>query len=105
MRTVEFRNLLDEKNALRVNFELDQGSVIKFVAQLECCFDDKFVPVVRYGTAHNFAHCDRLHPYEPAQKIRISAQNFNEALTFAIQDLTDNWKSYRRRYERWIDGI
>ncbi len=55
MRTVEFRNLLDEKNALRVKFELDQGSVIKFVAQLECRLDDKFVPVVRYDTAHNFA--------------------------------------------------
>ena len=50
-------------------------------------------------------HCDRLHPYEPAQKIRISARNLNEALTFAINDLTDNWKNYRRRYELWIEGV
>ena len=102
MRTVEFRNLLDEKDALRVKFELDQGSVVKFVVQLECRFNDKFVPVIRYDTAHDFAHCDRLHPYEPAQKIRMSASDCNEALTFAIQDLTENWKYYRRRYDRWM---
>jgi hypothetical protein len=104
MRIVEFRNLLDEKNALRVKFELNQGRVVRFVVQLECRFDDKFVPVVRYDTAHDFAHCDRFHPYEPAQKIRMSLQNLNEALTYAVQDLTDNWKDYRRRYERWTDG-
>jgi hypothetical protein len=104
MRIVEFRNLLDEKNALRVEFELDQGKVTNFVVQLECRFGDKFVPVVRYDTAHNFAHCDRLHPYEPPQKIRMSARNFNELLTYAIQDLTDHWKTYRRRYEIWMNG-
>ncbi|HLC15676.1 MAG TPA: hypothetical protein VJL89_05565, partial [Thermodesulfovibrionia bacterium] len=64
MRHVEFRKLLDEDNALRVRFEIDKGRVSQFVVQLECTFDDEWIPVVRYDTAHGFAHCDKLHPYQ-----------------------------------------
>lgn len=103
MRHIEFRHLLNEHNALRVRFELEQGKVIKFIAQLECRFNEQWIPVVRFDTAHNFAHCDRLHPYEPAQKIRMDTQDYNEALTLAIQDLTKNWMSYQRRYEKWLE--
>ena len=35
MRTVEFRRLLNDGNALRVRFELEQGLVTKFVVQLD----------------------------------------------------------------------
>ncbi|NJN53376.1 MAG: hypothetical protein HC804_00660 [Anaerolineae bacterium] len=102
MRTVEFRHLLDESNAIRVRFELDQGTVLKFMVQLECLIDYEWTAVVRYDTAHHFAHCDRLHPYEPAQKARMATQNYNEALTHAMGDLTGNWDSYRRRYKQWL---
>ena len=50
MRTVEFRRLLDEDNALRVRFELESGDVMMFLVQLECKFEDKWLPVVRYDT-------------------------------------------------------
>jgi DNA-directed RNA polymerase subunit L len=103
VRTVEFRRLLDDDNALRVRFELERGQVLKFVVQLECYFDDEWVPVVRYDTAHDFAHCDRLHPYEPTVKTRMGTQDYNEALTFAIQDLANNWSDYRRRYKEWLE--
>ena len=103
MRTVEFRRLLNESNALRVWFELGQGQVVQFVVQLECCFAGEWIPVVRYDTAHNFAHCDRLHPYEPTRKTRLVTRDYNEALTSAIRDLTDNWRKYRERYEKWLE--
>ncbi len=102
MRIVEFRNILDENNALRVKFELNQGNVTSFVVQLECNFGDKYVPVIRYDTAHNIAHCDKLHPYRETEKIEMNIQDYNESLTFAMQDLKENWFRYRRRYERWI---
>lgn len=101
MRTVEFRNLLDHKNALRVKFNLEQGRVRQFMVQLECEFENDWLPVVRYDTAHGFAHCDRLHPYKDTVKTGLVTQNYNEALTFAIQDLTNNWQEYRRRYQEW----
>lgn len=105
MRLVEFRRFLDDKNALRVRFELERGKVLKFMLQLESRFedDDKWIPVIRYDTAHGFAHCDKLHPYEAAMKTKMVTQDYNEALTIAMDDLANNWKSYRRRYDRWLN--
>ena len=104
MRLVEFRRYLSHDNALRVSFELEHGRVVGFSVQLECRFgDDEWVPVVRYDTAHGFAHCDRLHPYDPAVKTGMISRDYNEALTLALQDLASNWGSYRRRYEEWLN--
>jgi len=104
MRLVEFHRLLNDDNALRVQFELEHGNVLKFVVQLECRFGKSgaFTPVVRYDTAHGFAHCDRLHPYEKSSKITMATQNYNEALTFAMEDLVNEWHAYRRRFEEWL---
>ena len=101
-RQVELRRLLGNGNALRVRFEIEQGEVVQFVVQLECLFDEQWVAVVRYDTAHGFAHCDRLHPYESAAKTRLHTTDYNQALTFAIGDLTTNWQQYRERYEQWL---
>ena len=102
MRTVEFRYLLDDLNALRVQFDLERDQVLRFVVQLACRFNGEWHPVVRYDTAHDFAHRDLLHPSGPTQKTELDIQNYNEALTFAQRDLTENWKTYRRRYEQWL---
>jgi hypothetical protein len=102
MRTVEFRRLLDDENALRVRFELERERVHQFVVQLECRFDTEWHPVVRYDTAHHFAHKDVLHPSGETEKLELAGQDYNEALTFAIQDLSNNWQAYRQRYERWL---
>lgn len=102
MRTVQFRNLLDSQNALRVRFDLRQGQVVAFVVQLECLFSEGWHPVVRYDTAHNFAHRDILHPFGEVRKESLATRNYNEALTFSIEDLTENWRKYRGRYEQWL---
>jgi len=103
-RLVEFHRFLNEENALRVQFELDHGKVFKFVVQLECRFGgvDIFTPVVRYDTAHGFAHCDQIHPYGKSSKITMATQDYNEALTFAMDDLAKSWRAYRRRFEEWL---
>lgn len=104
MRLVEFHRHLDDDNSLRIGFELEHGKVLKFIVQLECRFAEggELTPVVRYDTAHGFAHCDRLHPYEKTAKTTMTTQNYNEALTFSIDDLVSNWRTYRRRYEKWL---
>ena len=71
MRQVQFRRLLDEENALRVNFKLERGQIEAFVVQLECSFSrDKWTPVVRYDTTHGFAHRDTMHPLERDGEVR-----------------------------------
>ena len=104
MRMVEYRRFLDSDNALRVRFELERGRVLKFMIQLEGRFENSagWVPIVRYDTAHGFAHCDKLHPYEAATKIEMRTRDYNEALTTAVDDLVNNWHTYRRRYARWL---
>jgi hypothetical protein len=102
MRTVEFRRLFDDKNAARVWFELEQNKVLNFVVQLECRMNGKWRPVVRYDTAHGFAHRDVLHPSSETEKTEMTIENYNDALTFAIKDLVENWERYRRRYEQWL---
>jgi DNA-directed RNA polymerase subunit L len=95
---------LNDSNAIRVRFELEHGYVQKFMVQLECQFreDEKWKPVIRYDTAHGFAHCDRLHPYQETVKTRMTTNDYNEALSFAMNDLVNNWTAYRRRYEEWL---
>ena len=102
MRTVEFRRLFDDKNAARVQFELERDRVLRFVVQLECRFNGDWNPVVRYDTVHEYAHLDVLHPSGETTKSQMNTRDYNEALTFAIHDLTQNWEGYRRRYERWL---
>lgn len=104
MRTVEFRRLLDFDNALRVTFETERGQIIRFVVQLECQFmeDGDWIPVVRYDTAHGYAHRDIMRPNGKEEKSRIPTQDYNEALTFAMKDVVEKRWEYRRRYEEWL---
>jgi hypothetical protein len=102
MRTVEFRRLLESNNALRVSFDAEQGKIIRFVVQLECSFEsNEWVAIVRYDTVHGYAHCDTMHPYEKARKTKMPVQDYNEALTIAMNDVVNSRHNYRRRYEEW----
>jgi len=94
------RRLCDEVRACRVKSPWRR--VLRFMAQLECRFNGEWEPVVRYDTAHGFAHRDMLHPSGKTDKIETAVRDYNEALTFAIHDLTDHWAKYRRRYEEWL---
>jgi hypothetical protein len=100
LRRVEFRRFLDEHNALRVRFEVDRGQVVYFIAQIEAQFSEEWTPVMRYDTAHGYAHCDVLHPRETPVKIRLPHASYNEALSWSLQDLQTNWRKYSERYYR-----
>ena len=101
MRVVEFLRLLDDGIRMRVRFVIDSGAVVQFTVQLEWFSGGRWIGLVRYDTAHGFTHCDTMHPYEPASKTRLPMPGYGEALTFAIDDLTANWRRYRRRYTKW----
>ncbi|NHZ71998.1 MAG: hypothetical protein GWP17_02805 [Aquificales bacterium] len=101
-RSVKFRRILDENIALRVRFATTRGKIDGFVVQLESFINDKWHPIVRYDTAHGFAHQDVLHPFDDVKKSGLVSQNYNEALTYAIQDLSENWDFYDQRYKTWL---
>ena len=103
MKEVNYLRYLDAENRLRIRFELERGQVVLFAVQLECEFTSHgWIPVVRYDTAHGFAHRDRMHPYQETEKTELRTRNYKEGLTFAMDDLETNWQIYRRRYEQWL---
>jgi hypothetical protein len=72
--------------------------IVFFRLQMETLVGRKWLPVVRYDTAHGFAHRDLLDRRGRADKTPLFNQDLNDALTFAENDLKTNWTSYKRRF-------
>jgi hypothetical protein len=74
--------------------------VREFTIQYEAFILGKWHPVIRYDTAHGFAHLDRMHPDGSVEKVPLPYWDYNEALTFAEYDINSNREWYRERYEK-----
>jgi hypothetical protein len=59
---------------------------------------DAWYPVARYDTSHGFAHRDLLDIKGGVKKTPLFNQDFNNALTFAENDLKLNWFYYKNRF-------
>ena len=78
--------------------------VTAFVVQLEVFVQGQWHAIVRYDTAHGFAHRDLVHADGRTEKLPLPIQDFNEALTFAELDLDENWMTYRERFLKEARG-
>ncbi len=87
------------QNRMRVVAEKERGKILKFTVQYEAFLSNQWCPIVRYDTAHGFAHRDVMHPNAPAEKQSINFTDYNQVFTYAIQDIKHSWKQYRARYE------
>jgi len=67
---------------------------------MKLSFFGKWHPVIRYDTAHGFAHRDTMHPDGSVDKVSLLYWDYNEALTFAQYDIKSNWEWYRQRYKK-----
>ncbi len=102
MNEVEFVFPLSSEleDRLRVKANKLRGRIVSFVVQYEALIHGQWRAVVRYDTAHRFAHKDILHPDGSVDKQPLHFPNLNFAFTFAIQDLKSLWQWYRYGYER-----
>lgn len=93
MHTTSYlRKLHDPDVQYRVRFDVERGQVIEFMVQLEYDGPDGWQPVVRFDTAHGFAHCDRYGPDGVEQQHQPMLQrDYREALTYAIQYVKTNY--------------
>ena len=73
---------------------------MSFVVQLEVLHPRRgaWLPVVRYDTAHGFAHRDRVFPDGTVEKTPLPIDDYNQALNYAEIDLRDHWEEYRDRF-------
>ncbi len=75
-----------------------KGKILKFTVQYEMNIGGQWLPVVRYDTAHGFFHRDVMHPGKRQEKIYIKVKDYNEALTFARNDIKKNWQTYKNAF-------
>ena len=74
--------------------------IVSFAVQLEVRHPRQgmWLGVVRYDTAHGFAHRDLLRPDGSAIKTPLGLGDWNVALTVATDDLKANWRWYREQF-------
>jgi len=92
------------KDRLRVSAQKKRGEILEFTVQYEALIQDEWRPVVRYDTAHGFAHKDILHPDGRVDKQPIYFESYNLAFTYATLDLKRFWKEYREKHEKELDN-
>ena len=72
--------------------------ITTFRVQLEARDGGEWWPVVRYDTAHGFAHRDLMNKQGLVQKTPLFNMDYNDALTFAENDLKANWAHYEASF-------
>lgn len=102
MKETEFVIDLGPADRIRENHIRSRGRIIGFTVQFETFWKEEWLPVVRYDSAHGFAHRDLYDIKGRAVKTPLFIRNYNQALTFAELDLKANWRIYR---ERFVKGV
>jgi len=97
LRDIEYERQLDLDTLMRARYHVARGRVSRFIVQLEVLAEGKWRPVVRYDTSHRFAHRDLYRARGRAVKSDLK-MTFEEALTYALDDLRENWESYREKF-------
>lgn len=89
---------------MRVSAKREKGNILSFTVQYEALIHNKWYPIIRYDTAHGFAHKDVLHPDGSVDKQPLYFPNYNLAFTYAIQDIKSLWQWYKQGYEREVSS-
>jgi hypothetical protein len=77
---------------------LEKGRVEKFVIQYEIFIEGEWAGVTRFDTSHDAVHRDLIAPDGTITKRWFLNFNFDEGLTFAYNDIENNWDKYREWY-------
>ena len=104
MHEIEYLFYLSDASTdrLRVSAQKEKGEIFEFVVQYEALISGGWRPVVRYDTAHGFAHKDIIRANGEVIKHPLFFETYNLAFTFASLDLKANWRQYRESLEKEI---
>ena len=101
-KETSYEVVLDEEIRLRIHFTRERHKITSFIVQLECFLNDRWYPIIRYDTAHQFAHRDILRPDGSQKKQPMPVSDYNEALTYAQKDIMTNFRRYCARFKEWL---
>lgn len=97
MTVTEYVIPLGEDARKRHYHESEKGKVTAFAVQLEVLVGEQWKVVIRYDSAHGFAHVDRY--YLDGRKVKKELHlKLSEALTLADEDIKENWKAYQTAF-------
>ena len=82
---------------------MDSGEVIDFSVQLSLIREGELHEVIRYDSAHGTVH---VHKFWRAKTQRedLRLGEKGKGLTFAVDDLQENWDSYLDLFEQHRQG-
>jgi len=101
MKEVDYVVILDNGVRKRHSHNSEKGRIISFVVQLEVLLKNNWQPVIRYDSAHGFAHIDLYAPKKPPKKVPLNL-DLKSALNLAEWDISNNWEKYVTDYKRKI---
>jgi hypothetical protein len=107
MGETEYIIYLDDgmRDRYRYFHHTEQGQVVLFRIQYEALIGQRWVPIVRYDTAHGFPHRDVMHPDGSQTKEPFPHYSRAEVLTTGQQDIRRNWREYRATYEKKLEQM
>ncbi len=97
-----YLQIITDRDRIRVRFKKERGRITEFVVQYETQVGDEWKPVIRYDTAHGHAHTDVIRPDGTQEKKLLHFPNFNDAFSYAEEDVKANWEHYRGQYLREV---
>ena len=97
-----YLQMITDRDRIRVRFKKERGRIIEFVVQYETQIENEWKPVIRYDTAHGRAHTDVLRPDGTQEKRLLHFPNYNDAFSYAEDDVKSNWEHYRGEYLREV---
>jgi hypothetical protein len=104
MPETRYEDALDDEAQewLRMRIVNEGRVVTSFTAQYETTIDGVRHPVVRFDTAHGYAHRHLLNRKgnSVGRRRLTGSLSFNDALQRAQEDLIANWRHYRRDFLR-----
>ncbi|MGR3309182.1 MAG: DUF7718 family protein, partial [Candidatus Brocadiales bacterium] len=77
--------------------ETYKGKVTGFSVQLEVFVNNQWQAVIRYDSAHGFAHIDQYYLDGRIAKKEIPLK-LSDTLTLADEDIKENWKAYQKAF-------
>ncbi len=102
MKEIEYIIYLTIEDRVRHKHVMTKGKILEFTIQYETFINEKWYPVVRYDTFHGFPHKDVMRPNGTQIKTQLFIFDYNNALTFAEQDIKVNWSFYKRIFKEDI---
>ena len=94
-RLVQFLVSITSQDRRRRRHVAERGRILQFIVQYETIVEGRWLPVVRYDTAHGYAHKHVFHPDDREDIIRMQTQDYNKALSIAEEDVRNNWLNYK----------